>query len=68
MLRAPELDAGLPVGSHQSRVEGQNPLPHTAGDAAQDSVAFWAANTHCQVMLCFSTTSTPKSTATTSQK
>ena len=42
MLRAPELDAGLPVGSHQSRVEGQNPLPqpagHTSLDAAEDTV------------------------------
>jgi len=42
MLRAPELDAGLPEGSHQSGAEGQNPLPHPAGhtafDAAQDTV------------------------------
>jgi len=27
VLRAPELDAGLQVGSHQSRAEGQNSLP-----------------------------------------
>jgi len=27
VLRAPELDAGLPRGSQQSGVEGQNPLP-----------------------------------------
>ena len=44
MLRVPELDAGLPVGSHQSRSEGQNPLlhpaAHAAGDAAQGTVAF----------------------------
>jgi len=43
VLRAhPELDAGLQVGSHQSRVEGQNHLPPPAGhpslDAAQDTV------------------------------
>jgi len=44
VLRAPELDAGLWVGSHQSRAEGQNPLPrpagHAAGDAAHDTVGF----------------------------
>ncbi|KAK4806069.1 hypothetical protein QYF61_010278 [Mycteria americana] len=42
VLRAPELDAVLQVGSHQSRVEGQNHLPrpygHTSFDAAQDMV------------------------------
>ncbi|KAK4824005.1 hypothetical protein QYF61_009219 [Mycteria americana] len=42
VLRSPELDAVLQVGSHQSRVEGQNPLPQPAGhaafDAAQDTV------------------------------
>ncbi|KAK4829379.1 hypothetical protein QYF61_003719, partial [Mycteria americana] len=40
----PELDAVLQVGSHQSRVEGQNHLPQPAGlasfDAAQDTVDF----------------------------
>jgi len=44
VLRAPELDAGLQVGSHQSRVDGQNHLPHPGGhaalDAAQDAVGF----------------------------
>ena len=44
MLGAPELDAVLQVGSHQSRVKGQNPLPRPAGhsslDAAQDTVGF----------------------------
>jgi len=39
VLRAPELNAGLPGGSQQSGAEGQNvpPLPAalTAGDAAQ---------------------------------
>jgi len=42
VLRAPELDAGLQLGSHRSRVEGQNHLPqpaaHTSLDAAQDTV------------------------------
>jgi len=42
VLRAPELDAGLQVASHQSRVEGQNCLPRPAGhaslDATQDTV------------------------------
>jgi len=44
MLGAPELDAGLQVGSQESRVKGQNPLPRPAGhaalDAAQDTVGF----------------------------
>ena len=44
MLRTPELDAVLQVGSHQSRVEGQNHLPRSAGnascDSAQDTVGF----------------------------
>ncbi|NXC65955.1 LBN protein, partial [Anhinga anhinga] len=38
------LDAALQVGSHQSRVEGQNHLPRPAGhasfDAAQDTLGF----------------------------
>jgi len=42
VLRASEMDTGLPVGSHQNRVEGQDPLPCPAGhvslDAAQDMV------------------------------
>jgi len=42
VLWAPELDAGLHVGSHQSGVKGQKPLPRPAGhvslDAAQDMV------------------------------
>ena len=46
VLRAPELDAGLPVGSHQSGAEGQNPLPcpaaHAARDAAQGTVGLLA--------------------------
>ncbi|KAK4826403.1 hypothetical protein QYF61_008690 [Mycteria americana] len=42
VLRTPELDAVLQVGSHQRRVQGQNHLPrpagHTSFDAAQDTV------------------------------
>jgi len=42
VLRAPGLDAGLQVGSYQSRAEGQNHPPQRAGqvslDAAQDTV------------------------------
>ncbi|KAK4827794.1 hypothetical protein QYF61_021747 [Mycteria americana] len=42
MLGAPELNAVLQVGSHKSRVEGENPPPRPAGhasfDAAQDTV------------------------------
>ena len=44
VLRAPELDAGLQVGSHQSEAEGQNHLPWPAGhaslDADQDTIGF----------------------------
>ena len=42
VLRSPDLDTGLQVGSHQRRVEQQNPLSRPAGhaslDAAQDTV------------------------------
>jgi len=37
MLRAPELDAGLQVGSHESGVKGQNHLPRPAGHASSDA-------------------------------
>jgi len=44
VLRAPELDTGLHVGSQQSGAKGQNLLPrpagHAAGDAAQGMVGF----------------------------
>ncbi|KAK4810853.1 LOW QUALITY PROTEIN: hypothetical protein QYF61_008825 [Mycteria americana] len=44
VLRTPELDAILQVGSHQRGVEGQNHLPRPAGHAslyaAQDTVGF----------------------------
>ena len=42
MLGATELDAVLQVGSHESRIEGQNHLPqparHSSLDATQDTV------------------------------
>jgi len=45
VLRVTELDAGLQVGSHQSRVEGHNHLPQLAGhasfDAAQDTAGYF---------------------------
>jgi len=36
-LGAPGLDAGLQVGSDESGVKGQNPLPRPAGHAALDA-------------------------------
>ncbi|KAK4830572.1 hypothetical protein QYF61_011750 [Mycteria americana] len=44
MLGAPELNAVLQVGSHESRVQGENHFPqpadHASFDAAQDTVGF----------------------------
>jgi len=37
VLRAPELDTVLQVGSHQSGVEGQNHLSRLAGHASVDA-------------------------------
>ncbi|KAK4831208.1 hypothetical protein QYF61_016045 [Mycteria americana] len=37
VLRVPELDSVLQVGSHQSGVEGQNHLPQPAGHASFDA-------------------------------
>jgi len=55
MLGPPELDSGLQVGSHQSRVELQNHLPQPAGHitfcAAQDMAGFWTVSAHCWVEL-----------------
>jgi len=65
VLRAPELDTRLQVGSHQSRVEGQNHLPQpacqAAFDAAQDTVGLLAASADCWLMSSFTPISTPKS-------
>lgn len=48
VLRPLELDAVLQVGSHQSKLEVENPLPQPA--------AFLIASTHCWVMPSFSST------------
>jgi len=37
VLGAPELDAVLQVGTHESRVGGQNHLPRPAGHASLDA-------------------------------
>ena len=54
-----------PGGSHQSGVEGQNPLPrpngHPSCDTAQEVVGLWAASAHCRVMPIFSSTAISKS-------
>ena len=49
-MRAPELDAGLQVGSHQSGAEGQNHLPQPAGHAS-----FGAARDTIGLLGCEST-------------
>ena len=53
------------MGSQESGVKGQNPLPLPAGHAAlkqpRTRLAFWAASAHCWLTLSFSPTSTPKS-------
>jgi len=51
VLRAPELDAGLQVGSHQSGVEGQNPLPQPAGHTSLDAVRDMAGLLDCENTL-----------------
>lgn len=65
MLRIPELEAALQVGSHWSRLEGQNHLlqsdDDTAFDAAQDAVSAIAC---CGLISSFSPTSTLKSFST----
>jgi len=51
VLGAPELDAGLQVGSHQSRAEGQNPLPRPAGHASLDAAQDTAGLLGCECTL-----------------
>ncbi|KAK4827937.1 hypothetical protein QYF61_022552 [Mycteria americana] len=64
VLRTPELDAVLQVGSHQSRVEGQNRLPRPAGhasfDAAQDMVGFLGCERTLPAYTQFASTNTHK--------
>ncbi|KAK4826723.1 LOW QUALITY PROTEIN: hypothetical protein QYF61_010976 [Mycteria americana] len=51
VLRAPELDAVLQVGSHQSRAEGQNHLPRPAGHASLDAAQDTAGLLGCERTL-----------------
>ena len=67
VLRAPEMDTGLQVGSHQSRVEGKNQPPRPAGHSsfvgAQNTVGLLSCkhmfsghvqlfiHQYCQVLL-----------------
>ena len=41
VLGTRELDTGFQVGSHQNRVEGQNPLPPPAGHNSVDAARIW---------------------------
>jgi len=63
VLGAPDLDAGLQVGSHQGGVEWQNHLPCPAAKLLlvqpRILLAFWAASTRWWCMSSFSSTSTP---------
>jgi len=62
VLGAPDLDAELPVGSHQSGVDGQSDLPQPAGHAslgaAQDTVGFLGCK---RTLVAHIITSNPKS-------
>jgi len=51
VLRAPELDAGLQVGSPQSGAEGQNPLPRPAGHAVLGAAQGTVGVTGCESTL-----------------
>ncbi|KAK4812466.1 LOW QUALITY PROTEIN: hypothetical protein QYF61_026459 [Mycteria americana] len=51
VLRDPELDTVLQVGSHQSRVEGQDRLPQPAGHAAFDAAQDMAGLLGCERTL-----------------
>ena len=51
VLGAPEVDAGLQVRSHLSRLEGQNLLPRPAGHAAFDAAQETAIHLHCERTL-----------------
>jgi len=58
VLRAPELDAGLQVGSHQSGEERQNPLScpsgRTAKNAAQGTSDLLVVSVNCWLISSFS--------------
>jgi len=51
VLRAPELDAGLQMRSHQSGVEGQNALPLPAGHASFDAAQYTVCFLGCDSIL-----------------
>jgi len=51
VLRAPELDAGLPGGSHWSGAEGKNLPPCPAGHAAGDAAHGTAGLLGCECKL-----------------
>ena len=63
VLRAPELDTGLHVGSQRARSRGAESPPSATLLLMQPSVwlAFWAASAHCRLMSSFSSSSTHKS-------
>jgi len=51
VLRAPELDTGLPGRSHQSGAEVQNPLPQPAGHVAFDAAQGMAGLLGCEHII-----------------
>jgi len=65
VLRAPELDAGLPGGCTRAEQRGRIPcldlLPTLLGVQPRVQLASWAASAHCWVMSSFLSTSRPKS-------
>mgnify|MGYP001857004296 CR=1 FL=1 len=64
VLGSPELDAVIQVGSHESRVMGQNHLPQPAGHLLTQpriQLALWPASAHCWLMSSLSPTDTSKS-------
>jgi len=65
VLRAPELDKGLQVGltraEQRGRITSLDLLAMLLLMKPRIWLAFWAVSAHCQVMLSFRSTSTPKS-------
>ena len=53
VLGAPELDAGLQVGSHQHGAEGKNHLPQSAGHASCDAAQAMVGFLGCKLTLLF---------------
>jgi len=51
VLRAPELDTVLQVGSHQGRERGQNILPQPAGHVSYDAVQDMVGLLDCEYTL-----------------